>query len=444
MPRCMESITLQIHSEGHWRDAVVVSFDSPGDSLRSRCTIHYLPEYLVDQFIQLGTVKAPAVSANLPLEWDIRRELAPAFLHDIIPAGAARRHVLSGMAVPPGMSIDLFLLQQFTAAPIGNMRIKSAAETLYLTNEVTGGSTRAEVVQEGMGFLDQARESGWPIIGALGAGGVAQKMLLVEDAWGQFYPNGALDDADVCRHWFVKFPRNNATKLDRDILHSEYCFYRALGVLGIDTIAGEGLAYEAAKVPSIWMQRFDRKVSSRGIERIGVESMYSLCGITQSVIRMDHVDVVDRLAKAWIAADQESEIPDMISEYLRRDLINLIVGNTDNHCGNLSILRSKERVSFAPVYDLAPMLLDIEGIVRRTRWPTAMERLGSVDWAAVCTHFAHWANPEWLLDRLRADACLLLALPDLLLDLGLPQEVWRSPLIPLSRLENTFRSWKLM
>ena len=444
MPRCMESITLQIHSEGHWRDAVVVSFDSPGDSLRSRCTIHYLPEYLVDQFIQLGTVKAPAVSANLPLEWDIRRELAPAFLHDIIPAGAARRHVLSGMAVPPGMSIDLFLLQQFTAAPIGNMRIKSAAETLYLTSEVTGGSTRAEVVQEGMGFLDQARESGWPIIGALGAGGVAQKMLLVEDAWGQFYPNGALDDADVCRHWFVKFPRNNATKLDRDILHSEYCFYRALGVLGIDTIAGEGLAYEAAKVPSIWMQRFDRKVSSRGIERIGVESMYSLCGITQSVIRMDHVDVVDRLAKAWIAADQESEIPDMISEYLRRDLINLIVGNTDNHCGNLSILRSKERVSFAPVYDLAPMLLDIEGIVRRTRWPTAMERLGSVDWAAVCTHFAHWANPEWLLDRLRADACLLLALPDLLLDLGLPQEVWRSPLIPLSRLENTFRSWKLM
>ena len=172
--------------------------------------------------------------------------------------------------------------------------------------------------------------------------------------------------------------------------------------------------------------------------------MYSLCGITQSVIRMEHVDVLERLAKAWIAAGQTSEIPTMVSEYLRRDLINLIVGNTDNHCGNLSILRSKERVSFAPIYDLAPMLLDIEGIVRSTRWPTAMERLGSVDWAAVCAHFAHWANPEWLLDRLRADARLLLALPDLLLDLGLPQEAWRSPLIPLSRLEDTFRSWKLM
>ncbi|WP_256585301.1 MULTISPECIES: HipA domain-containing protein [unclassified Pseudomonas] len=261
----MESITLQIHADGRWRDALVVSFDSPRGSLRSRCNINYVPEYLADQLIQLGTVKAPAVSANLPLEWDIRRELAPAFLHDIIPAGAARRYILSRMVVPPRMSIDLFLLQQLTAAPIGHMRIKSATETLYPTSEVTDGTTRTEVVQEGMGFLDQARESGWPIIGALGAGGVAQKMLLVEDALGQFYPNGALDDADVCRHWFVKFPRNNATKLDRDILHSEYCFYRALGQLGIDTISAEGLAYEAAKVPSIWMQRFDRKVSSGGL-----------------------------------------------------------------------------------------------------------------------------------------------------------------------------------
>ncbi|MBB2884968.1 MULTISPECIES: type II toxin-antitoxin system HipA family toxin [Pseudomonas] len=439
----MESITLQIHSNGRWRDALVVSFDSPRDSLRSRCNINYVPEYLVDQFIQLGTVKAPAVSANLPLEWDIRRELAPAFLHDIIPAGAARRHILSRAVVPPGMSTDLFLLQQFTAAPIGHMRVKSAGET-YPAGKVSGGVTRAEVVQDGMGFLDQARESGMSINGALGVGGQAPKMLLAEDASGRLYPDGALRDADACRNWFVKFPRNNAIKLDRDILHSEYCFYRALGELGIDTIAAEGLAYEEAKMPSFWMQRFDRKVSSGGIERIAVESMYSLCGVTNSCIRMDHIDVVDRLAKAWIAAGQESEIPDMVSEYLRRDLINQALGNTDNHGGNLSILRSKERVSFAPVYDLAPMLLDIEGIVRSTRWPTTMERLGSVDWAAVCAHFAHWANPEWLFDRLRADARLLLALPDLLLDLGLPQEAWRSPLIPLSRLEATFRSWKLL
>lgn len=447
MPIRMESITLQIHADGRWRDALVVSFDSPRGSLRSRCNINYVPEYLADQLIQLGTVKAPAVSANLPLEWDIRRELAPAFLHDIIPAGAARRHILSRVVVPPGVSIDLFLLQQFTAAPVGHMRIKSATETLYPASEVPGGSTRAEVVQEGMGFLDRTRESGWPIIGALGAGGVAPKMLLVENTSGQLHPEGILSDADVYRHWFVKFPRHTASKLDRDILHSEYCFYRALGELGelgIDTIAAEGLAYEEAKMPSIWMQRFDRKVSSGGIERIAVESMYSLCGVTNSCIRMDHIDIVDRLAKAWIAAGQESEIPDMVSEYLRRDLINQALGNTDNHGGNLSILRSKERVSFAPVYDLAPMLLDIEGIVRSTRWPTTMERLGSVDWAAVCAHFAHWANPEWLFDRLRADARLLLALPDLLLDLGLPAEAWRSPLIPLSRLEATFRSWKLM
>lgn len=235
----MESITLQIHSDGRWRDALVVSFDSPRESLRSRCTINYQPEYLVDQHIQLGTLKAPAVSANLPLEWDIRREPAPAFLHDIIPAGAGRRHILSRVAVPPGMSIDLFLLQQFAAAPIGHLRIKGATRMLHPAEKVTGGFTREEVIQEGISFLDQARESGMAISGALGAGGEAPKMLLVEDASGRLYPEGMLSDADVRRHWFVKFPRNTVTQLDRDILHSEYCFYRALGELGIDTIAAD-------------------------------------------------------------------------------------------------------------------------------------------------------------------------------------------------------------
>jgi serine/threonine-protein kinase HipA len=440
----MESITLQLHSNGRWRDALVVSFDSPRDSLRSRCNINYLPEYLVDQFIQLGTVKAPAVSANFPLEWDIRREPAPAFLHDVIPAGAARRHILSRSVVPPGMSIDLFLLQQFASAPIGHLRIKSAAETLYSVGKVPDGATRVEVVQKGMGFLDHAKENGMAISGALGAGGEAPKMLLAEDASGQLYPEGVLDDADVRRHWFVKFPRNTATQLDRTILHSEYCFYRALGKLGIDTIAADGLTHEAAKMPSLWMQRFDRKVSQGEVERIAVESMYSLSGVSNRGGCLNHFDVVDRLAETWIAAGQESEIPDMLSEYLRRDLINQSLGNTDNHGGNLSILRGKERVSFAPIYDVAPMVMDIEGVVRITRWPTNIERLGSVDWGAVCARFAHRADPEWLFDRLQADARLLLALPDLLQDLGLRQEAWRSPMIPLRCLEDTFRRWKLM
>ena len=440
----MESITLQIHSNGRWRDALVVSFDSPRDSLRSRCNINYVPEYLVDQFIQLGTVKAPAVSANLPLEWDIRRELAPAFLHDIIPAGAGRRHILSRMSVPPGMSTELFLLQQFAAAPIGHLRIKGATGMLHPAEKATGGVTREEVIQEGISFLDQARELGMAISGALGAGGEAPKMLLVEDALGRLYPEGMLSDADVRQHWFVKFPRNTATQLDRDILHSEYCFYRALGQLGIDTIAADGLTHEAAKMNSIWMQRFDRTVTPDGVERIAVESMYSLCGVSNRGGFLNHFDVVDRLAETWIAAGQESEIPDMISEYLRRDLINQVTGNTDNHGGNLSILRGKERVSFAPVYDLAPMVLDVEGIVRITRWPAQIERLGSVDWEAVCARFSHRADPQWLIERLQADARLLLALPDLLQDLGLSQEVWRSPMIPLRCLEDTLRSWKLM
>ncbi|WP_397453651.1 type II toxin-antitoxin system HipA family toxin [Pseudomonas sp. NA-150] len=439
----MAAITLQIHSDGQWHDAVEVSFDSPENGLRSRCSTHYRVGYLVDQFDKLGTVKSPAISVNLPLGWDIQRGSAPAFLHDIISSGAARRHILAQEAVPPGMSIDHMLLQRFATAPIGHMRIKSAAEAVCAQVKVTGFS-REDVLQRGMGFLDLARGSGLAINGALGASGEAPKMLISEDASGDFYPNEALPDEEVHRHWFVKYPRNRAGRTDRNILHSEYCYYRALGEFGFDTISSEGLAYEPENLPSLWMQRFDRKFTPDGVERIGVESMYSLCGVTQPGSRMNHVEVVEQLAKAWVAARQEKEIPSMISEYLRRELINLILGNSDNHGRNLSIIRTKERVAFAPMYDIAPMVMDREGIVRSTRWPKEIERLGTVDWLAVCARLVHLADPEWLFNCLQADARLLLGLPDLLLDLRLPEETWRSPLIPLRFLGDTFRRWQLM
>lgn len=439
----MEPITLQVHLDGHWRDAMVVSFDEPQNGLRSRCSASYATEYLAGLIAQMGTVKAPAVSADFPLSWDVRRDLAPAFLHDIIPAGAARRHILARMAVPLDSFEEFFLLQRCSAAPIGHMRVKQSVDGILAQGEVIG-FPREEVVRRDTRFLDYAYERGAAIGGATGAGGEAPKLLLVEDGTGNLYPDAVLPDAEVRRHWFIKFPRNAAGATDRNILHSEYCYYRALGQLGIDTIASDGLAYEVAEKPSLWMPRFDRKVTAHGVERTAVESIYSLCGVTRPGSRMEHLAVVDRLAETWATAGQADEIPGMVSEYLRRDLINQILGNTDNHGRNLSILRTRERISFAPIYDLAPMVMDPEGIVRTTRWPAAIERLSAVDWHAACARLAHRADPEWLFERLREDAQRLQALPDLLTDLGLPEETWKAPTIVLNRLEETLRHWGLM
>lgn len=439
----MEPITLQVHLDGQWRDAMVVSFDKPEDGLRSRCSASYEVEYLAKRLDDMGTVKSPAVSADFPLSWEIRRDLAPAFLHDIIPAGAARRHILARMAVPLDTYEEFFLLQRCTAAPIGHLRVKESVDNVLAQGEVIG-FPRDEVIRRDTHFLDYAYERGAAIGGATGAGGEAPKLLLVEDAAGNVFPDAVLPEHEVRRHWFIKFPRNSAGETDRNILRSEYCYYRALGQLGVDTISSEGLAYEVAEKPSLWMPRFDRKVTAAGVERAGVESIYSVCGVTRPGSRMDHLAVVDRLAETWQAAGQENEIPGMVSEYLRRDLINQILGNTDNHGRNLSILRTREHIRFAPIYDLAPMVMDTEGIVRITKWPSAVERLSVVDWQAACTSLAHRADPEWLFARLREDAQLLLALPDLLVDLGLPEETWNAPTIVLNRLEDTFRQWGLM
>ncbi|QQE87245.1 type II toxin-antitoxin system HipA family toxin [Azotobacter chroococcum] len=436
----METITLQVHLDGQWQDAMRVSFDTPEDGLRSRCSARYEADYLVAHLDELDTPKAPAVSAVFPLGWEDYRGIAPAFLHDIVPAGAARRHILARMAVPLGAPEEFFLLQRCTMAPIGNLRVK---ESVAASGELVG-FPREEVIRRDIRFLDYAYEHGAAIGGATGAGGEAPKLLLAEDAVGNLHPDASLPDAEVFGHWFVKFPRNSGAETDRLILHSEYCYYRALNRLRIETISAEGLTYEEAEKPSLWMRRFDRRVGPNGVERIAVESAYSLCGVTRPGSRMEHVEVVARLAETWDAAGQSAEIPVMVAEYLRRDLLNQILGNTDNHGRNLSILRTRERIDLAPIYDFAPMAMDPEGVVRTTRWPEGIERFDGTDWRAACNALSRWGDPEELFEGLRADARQLLALPDLLSELGLPEQTWQAPTIPLARLEATLRRWGLL
>ncbi|WP_442793984.1 hypothetical protein [Pseudomonas sp. LAM2023] len=41
----------------------------------------------------------------------------------------------------------------------------------------------------------------------------------------------------------------------------------------------------------------------------------------------------------WIDNGQQDEVDDLVFEYVRRDLLNRILGNTDNHGRNTSIMR---------------------------------------------------------------------------------------------------------
>ncbi len=253
-----------------------------------------------------------------------------------------------------------------------------------------------------------------------------------------------LNDEDAACHWFVKFSRNQALGNDQTILRAEHLYYTALQRLGIDTVATAELDLKEADKPSLWMKRFDRRIGASGVERLAVESVYSLAGVTEPGSRMDHLEVIQRLAALWINAGQKDQVPDLVAEYLRRDLINKILGNSDNHGRNTAIIRGKDALRLAPIYDLAPMVMDAEGITRTTKWSSPVERGGEVDWRAACQLLKPLVNPDQVFETLRQDARGLLALPDLLSGLGLPDAVMNHPAIALKNLEQRMKDWELL
>ena len=292
-------------------------------------------------------------------------------------------------------------------------------------------------------FLEYAHEQGAAIGGATGAGGEAPKLLMAEAADGLLYPDATLADADVKQHWFIKFSRNQALERDQVILRSEYLYYRALQTLGIETVPVQGLALEEGRKPSLWMQRFDRQVTAQGVQRLAVESVYSLAQVTEAGSDMSHLEVIKLLAMLWAQAGQQAQIPDLVAEYLRRDLLNKILGNSDNHGRNTAIIRGADSFRLAPIYDLAPMVMDDEGITRTTKWGAGIESAGQINWRAACESLGAIVVPDMALERLRADAEQLRALPDLLSASGLPDITMNHPQIALKHLDKRLQEWGL-
>lgn len=436
-----ERLTIQIYVEDQWHDALMLTINNPRRTADGACSAAYVQSYLVAFIDRVESVFEHAVSVNLPVSWTAVRETGyPAFIYDIVPAGAARKSLEARFAheKPEGMDMELFLLTRCTPSPIGHLRVKESYE--HIDQSRTIAFSRKDVVDRTSDFLEYAYELGAAIGGATGAQGEAPKLLMAEDAHGGLHADAVLPDDLVRRHWLVKFSRNKATERDKDILRAEYHYYRAVSALGLDTVPTEGLALEEAEKPSLWMPRFDRRIVDGRVERIPMESIYSVCGNTVPGSAMKHEAVLSRLIGLWKANQQSDEIEDLVFEYLRRDLLNRILGNSDNHGRNTAIFRHEGRFQLAPIYDLAPMVLDPEGVTRVTKWKN--EQLGAPDWAAVCASYQALLDPYHLMRRLKGAAQQFRALPELLTEL--PEDVLRAQSIPLNKLDTRLGEWGLL
>lgn len=429
-------LMLQAYIGDRWYDAMTMEFIHPKQGRFGPCVFRYTDAFLTAFYDELGSPLAPSISAHHRLDWDRHYSSGfPAFLYDIKPSGAARRCLArSSMERRPDIAQDLHWLRLCTPAPIGHLRVKESAE--FVAEARTGTLQREEVIEHNLRLLEPGDEYG-VAAGALGAGGEAPKLLLTETHAGLFQADAALSDHLAKRHWLVKFPRR-ATSLDRDILYSEYLFYQAVGKLGLESIALDGLSFEESRTPSLWMPRFDRYVLREQVRRVPVESIYSLCGNVQPGSSMSHENVVATLAALWRDAGQSHQVEDLVFEYLRRDLLNRVLGNSDNHGRNIAVLREGQ-LKLAPIYDLAPMVLDPEGITRSIKWTA--ERSERQVWRAACQALAEFAEPNAMFDRLRDTAQMFRALPDLLCNL--PTAVRGAPVIPLNNLDVRLREWGL-
>lgn len=465
------SFTLQLYLQHQWRDVAELRLGAtPADDADLTYTIDYWLEQMAAQAredvgMHEAIVSATPVTSNVPVFFDHW----PAFVDDIRPGGAANRWWRRRLGLPHGDddAHALTVLRAGSGAPIGHMRIKES-----VSNSPPGLVTphlfdRQSVVERTSDFLDYASEMGAAVGGASGAGGDAAKLLLRQDpetkqVWidaAQEHHNGFRPTDDYI---FVKFARGAATHDDRLILRTEETYYRAVARLGMSTVNTNTLELHESPAdgagppaqPSLWMQRFDIKKNSDGrVERLAVESFYALMNARPGS-RMSFFDVLGRLLPIVGPANLPELTPQQRAahhhttalEVMKRDLLNILLGNKDNHGRNWAITRTPDQIRFAPIYDLAPMMLDPSGIVRATRWGDL--ELSSNEprfWRNVCDELGsrfRSLNGDALFADLGEFARQAEALPDHLADVGTPDEAMRR--INIGGIPRRLQHWELL
>lgn len=429
----MVAVTLELLVDGAWERAASVEFPDEGAGDQGPSWFEYDYEYVARW---LGTARFDVTtSVTLPLEFGPRSlRTWPAFLDDVRPMGSARRWWLDHLGLPDAPSSDFRLLQRCTVAPVGNLRV---SESVPPRTEPPRRFPAQAVVDREHAFLAWAADHGAQVGGATGAGGDSPKLLLRRDADGQVWIDAWQDEPEnAAAHVLVKFARTRSER-DRLILRSEYVYYQALNRLGVPTMPIEGLElHEGVSGPSLWLPRFDvRRHDGREV-RLGVESLYSLLGARPGA-RLRHQDVLLALRKLVPPADW----PRLLLDYVQRDVLNLVFGNSDNHGRNTALLKSAEGLWLAPVYDFAPMKMDLEGIIRTTQWGP-FERGGDVDFRGLLPTFGE--DEAFVRAGLRDLAERLITLPALLRELELPRETLEFPALGLLRTEARLREWALL
>ncbi|MGB5446684.1 MAG: HipA domain-containing protein [Psychromonas sp.] len=449
----MTQLTVQAFLENKWTDIAEILFPNNENNSYRVTELEYETDYAIQH---LSKDDHHAVSVNHPVSLFFENDGDTGwmrFLDDIMPSGASRRYWLKHLDID-GLTLDQqnFVLLKFgTMSPVGNLRIKESlpeyhhlAETLFFSID--------DVINRASDFLDYAQQRGAAAGGATGAGGEAPKLLLrcneQQQIWIDTYQND-LENNDT--HYLVKFPRGNRTTVDCDILRAEYHYYQELTEMGVNTIATQKMQlHEGSTYPSLWLPRFDIEFLPDGIiKRYSMESVYSLLkkkpGVTlyhDQIIR----EILAKIQNSHMISEQgcKFDAQAFVIEWVRRDLLNIIFGNSDNHGRNTSFLKDESGIRLTPIYDFAPMKADPDGIARTTKWSPPLEIGGEYDFIAIAEMLADLVPPEKLIRELKETAEQLTGLKERLQTRGVPEQILEMPGIGFNFITQKLSRWGLL
>lgn len=359
-------------------------------------------EYEIDYTVErLDNQPQWRTGLNYPVSFELfRSDRWPAFLLDIMPSGAGRRVWLRRLERQNSASADWELLCRGSGNPPGNMRITEAV--LPLPQQRHPGFSRDEIVARHADFIEYAEQMGAVVTGATDVQGDAPKFLVCRDRNLRWHPDGSLPDHEVLDCWLVKFPRGRSDA-DRTVLRNESPYLEVARRFGLRVAQPLEFCDDALFIP-----RFDRTVTDAGMQRHGFETLSSAAGIAEFGKRGDHGVFCAVIARH--ASQPQTEV----IEYIRRDLLNCALRNTDNHGRNTALFKLADgTVQLTPLYDFAPMFLDPEGIPRSSRWANYLETtIGRPDWEAIVGTLAGVVDTDILRSTLSRDADAVARLPE--------------------------------
>ncbi len=426
----LEELTLEIHIDHKWTVAGTISCQNPQLGYRGYSTLAYDEQYVDKHLLKSD---ASALSCRFPVSYEFHRlECWPAFILDILPSGAGRRFWLSKLGLPNGPNADWPLLSVGSGNSPGNIRItknEMNAEGPTLSHP---GFERSAILERNEDFIEYALETGAPITGSSGAQGDAPKFLLTQDKQGKWHADGALLDEKASKHWIVKFPRGKHES-DKKILRNEASYMHLALLLGLNVKELPIFEEDALFVP-----RFDRIINIKGntqtVERLGLESLCSASGISE----FGYIFKLEDLCKT-IFSYSTNALEDIL-EFIFRDILNLICGNTDNHARNTSLIKNLDgSIRLSPLYDFAPMYIDREGIARLNRWK-CFESSGALDLKRII----EWLVSEFSFDRNLVETRFtefkhkLTSISDFLKDTGIDEDIQKRILLSYKSLKNVW------